>query len=180
MPSANNPYAAPQAAVADIDDANPGVQPVKIFSAKGRMGRLRYLAYNLFGYVLLIVFALIVGGLAALGGAARNDNTAAFLALIPYVVLVGMWTVQRSHDMNRSGWTALVALIPIVNLIWVIRAGTKGANRFGAPPPPNGLFIKIVGLCLPVVAIVGIVAAMALPAYQGYVMRAKANQVMKP
>ena len=178
MPSASNPYAAPKAMVADVDEH--GVQPVKIFSARGRMGRLRYLAYNLFAYVLLIVLAVIFGGFAALSGAARNDNTSAILALIPYLVIVGMWTVQRSHDMNRSGWTALVALIPLINLIWVIRAGTKGTNRFGAPPPPNGLFIKIMGLCLPVVGIIGIVAAIALPAYQGYVQRAKASQVVKP
>ena len=56
----------------------------------------------------------------------------------------------------------------------------EGYQRFGAPPPPNGLFIKIMGLCLPVVGIIGIVAAIALPAYQGYVQRAKASQVVKP
>ena len=87
----------------------------------------------------------------------------------PQIVLI-----QRSHDMNMSGWWSLAALIPIVGLVWVFKGGTAGTNRWGAPPPPNGPMVKIFGLLMPVLFVVGILAAIALPAYQGYVTRAKA------
>ena len=38
-----NPYQAPGAPVADAGE----VQPVKVFSAAGRIGRARYIAYGL-------------------------------------------------------------------------------------------------------------------------------------
>jgi Tfp pilus assembly major pilin PilA len=40
--------------------------------------------------------------------------------------------------------------------------------------------VKIGGLALPAIMIAGIIAAIALPAYQGYMQRAKAAQVVKP
>ena len=44
-------------------------------------------------------------------------------------------TARRLHDINKSGWWMLVALIPLLGLIpllvWMARAGDKGANRFG-------------------------------------------------
>ena len=67
----------------------------------------------------------------------------------------------------------------MVGFIWVFKAGTPGANAYGAPPPPNTTVIKIFGLIGPVIgtiAMVGILAAVALPAYQGYVAKAKAMQ----
>jgi uncharacterized membrane protein YhaH (DUF805 family) len=181
MPSANNPYAAPKAMVDDVDDGEHGVQLVSVFSWKGRLGRLRFLAYNLLAYVAMVIGLFLVALLIMFfGGSQHQVNNFLYLALIPYGVLAIMWGIQRSHDMNWSGWTVLIACIPVVGLVWIAKAGTKGRNSFGSPPPPNGLFVKIMGLCLPVVGIIGIVAAIALPAYQGYAQRAKANQVIKP
>jgi hypothetical protein len=93
------------------------------------------------------------------------------LYLVGAVVLL----IQRSHDMDISGWWTIAAFIPLVGLLWVFKGGTRGANRWGAPPPPNGLAVRIFGLLLPAVVVVGIVAAVALPAYQRYAMRAIAG-----
>ena len=65
-------------------------------------------------------------------------------------------------------------------LIWIFKSGTKGRNRFGAPPPPNGMGVLIGAWLLPVITVLGILAAVALPAYQGYTTRAKAAQVERP
>jgi uncharacterized membrane protein YhaH (DUF805 family) len=179
-----NPYAAPRAAVADVNEPVERHQPVRLFSAAGRIGRLRYLANMMGAYVLAI------GGAAALGGifgvlrasgitdGLRVGGTgtllATLIALVPYFVFIALKTIQRSHDMDWSGWSALLAFIPFVGLIWLFKGGTSGANRFGAPPPPNTMMVRIGGLILPVIVIVGIVAAVALPAYQDYTKRAKA------
>ena len=180
MSEAMNPYAAPKAVVADVDDNEVGVQPVKLFSAKGRVGRLRYLAYNLGGYVLMVAAAAVLGFVAATLGFAKAAGVVGVLAAIPYLIFMVLLTIQRSHDMGWTGWTAILAFIPLVGLVWIFNSGTKGGNRFGGPPPPNTLMVKIGALIIPVIAIIGIIAAVSLPAYQDYVKRAKAAQVVKP
>jgi uncharacterized membrane protein YhaH (DUF805 family) len=180
MSEAVNPYAAPKAAVADVYDNEAGVQPVKLFSAKGRVGRLRYLAYNLGAYLFLVVGGMVLGLIAGALGSAKAAGVLGILVAIPYLLFLVLLTIQRSHDMGWTGWTALLALIPFVGLIWIFNSGTKGGNRFGAPPPPNTMMVKIGGLAFPVIMVVGIIAAVALPAYQGYTQRAKASQVVKP
>ena len=46
--------------------------------------------------------------------------------------------VRRFHDMNKSGWTVLWALIPIIGALIVLGMlagdGTKGKNKFGPKP----------------------------------------------
>ncbi len=46
--------------------------------------------------------------------------------------------VRRLHDMNKSGWTVLWAMIPIVGALIVLGMllgdGTKGKNTFGPKP----------------------------------------------
>jgi uncharacterized membrane protein YhaH (DUF805 family) len=47
-------------------------------------------------------------------------------------------SVRRLHDVNRSGWWILVALVPIVGAIVLIvfyaTAGDPSPNRYGAVP----------------------------------------------
>lgn len=184
MTEMTNPYAAPRAAVADVYDSDgAGVQPVKLWSAKGRIGRARFLAYTLFSYLIFIIVASVMGVIAGVTGLARSEGvimTLTFVLAIPYLVFYVLTGIQRSHDMDWSGWMLFLALIPLVALIWVFKSGTKGRNRFGAPPPPNGLGVLIGAWLLPVITVIGILAAIALPAYQGYTTRAKAAQVERP
>ena len=74
----------------------------------------------------------------------------------------------------------LLILIPLLGMIWgfiwLFGRGTPHANRYGPPPPPNSLGVKILGTVLPINFIVGILAAIALPAYSDYVKRAQAAQ----
>ena len=65
--------------------------------------------------------------------------------------------------MDWSGWTVLLTIIPLVGLIWVFKAGSAGANNYGGPPPPNTTGVKILGLLMPVLFVVGILAAIAIP-----------------
>ncbi len=74
--------------------------------------------------------------------------------------------------MDWSGWTVLLTLIPLVGLIWVFKRGSEGTNGYGAPPPPNTTGVKILGLLLPILFVVGMLAAIAIPAYVEYTRRA--------
>ena len=163
-----NPYRAPAAAVADAGEE---FQPVRIFAVSGRIGRARYIAYSM-GLSFLIMF--LAGLIAAFAGAAG-----AILALAGYaavLVLLFMLTIQRAHDFDTSGWLSLLVLIPLVNFIFWFIPGTDGENRFGGETPPNSILVLIAAWLVPVLFFVGIIAAVALPAYSDYVKRAQQLQ----
>ena len=163
----SNPYEAPKTTVADYEAAQE-YSEVKIWSASGRIGRLRYLAYSTGAWLVAgLVFALVA--------AVMDYSLALIVAGVLYIaalVLGILAAIQRSHDMDWSGWTILLSIIPFAGLIWVFKPGSPGANTYGAPPPPNPLGVKILGLLLPVLFIVGVVAGIAIPAYVDYQKRA--------
>ena len=97
-------------------------QLVHFFSIKGRLGRKKYFLYC----VILLSSALLIG--------AVSDNymfTGAILVL--YIAFI-FQTIKRLHDINLSGWWALLVLIPVINILagaWVLlKKGTKGENKY--------------------------------------------------
>jgi uncharacterized membrane protein YhaH (DUF805 family) len=170
--SAVNPYAPPQAGVADLAPAE--YSKPRVWSYRGRIGRLRYLAYTMVGYFVLVIVGAVLGAIAGVLGLGSRIEYVMWAELAVYFVLVGLATIQRSHDMGWSGWSAFGSLIPLVNFLWLFKRGDAGANRWGAPPPPNGIGVKVGASLLAVVFLVGILAAIAIPAYQTYQQRAKA------
>ena len=139
-----------------------------MWSATGRIGRLRYLAYGAGA-------AIAVGVIAGLLSTLMDPGTAATVTMLLYIPLIwfsAITGIKRSHDMNWTGWTVLLTLIPLVALVWVFKAGSPGSNDYGAPPPPNTTGVKILAFLMPAIAIIGILAAIAIPAYVEYQRRA--------
>jgi len=166
-----NPYKAPAAAVADASEQ---YQEVRVFAVSGRIGRARYIAYTL---GLSLLFGAVIGVVATMLGAVGG-----ILAIIGYIgllVLMFMLTIQRAHDFNTSGWLSLLVLVPLANFIFWFIPGTDGDNRFGAQTPPNSVLVLIAAWLVPVFFVVGILAAIALPAYQDYTKRAQERQFQK-
>lgn len=163
-----NPYGAPRAAVGDAAEE---FQAVKLFAVSGRIGRARYVVYS----IVVSLLIMFVAGLATafLGPLGVAILVAGYIAM--FVIQI-MLTIQRSHDFNMSGWFSLLALVPLVNLLFWFIPGTDGPNRFGAKTPPNSTGVLIGVWIVPAVFVLGIVAAVALPAYQDYVKRAAAVQ----
>jgi len=166
-----NQYAAPRAHVADIDGAE-GPGELKLFSAKGRVGRLRYLAYttgaSLLYYAASLVMLFAMNASTVFGAI----GIVALLAALWFNIITG---IKRCHDMDMSGWWSVTIFIPLIALVWLFVPGTKGSNRFGPPPPANTWGVRILGLALPLIAFIGIFAAIALPAYKDYTDRARAK-----
>jgi uncharacterized membrane protein YhaH (DUF805 family) len=107
------------------------------------------------------------GVLAALGG--KSLGPVFFGAgIVAGVVIHVLLSVQRAHDFNTTGWLAILAFIPLLNFIFWFVPGTQSENRFGKQPPPNSIGVIIAVWIIPALMIIGIVAAVALPAYQSY------------
>ncbi len=179
MTTTANPYQAPSS-----DVKQPGLgqtyQP-KIFTPKGRIGRLRYLAYCLASYAFLLP-ALIVGILTGSTGTQEMGGITGILLIVGYIGMIISYFIfakRRFNDMDKTGWMSLLMIIPLVNIfigLWLMFGrGTDGDNQYGAAPNANPLSVKIFGLIFPVLFIVGgILAAIAIPAYQDYVERSQA------
>ncbi len=172
MAQAANPYGTPRAAVGE---AAAETQPVSLFAVSGRIGRMRYIAY---GVLVWLVLSFVAGILAAVLGPA--GVYVALAAWVPMLVLGFMLTIQRCHDFDTSGWLSILFLVPLANLIFWFIPGSDGPNRYGPPTPPNGAAV-IIGACVvPVVLVlfVGVLAAVAIPAYGDYTKRAQISGVI--
>ncbi len=101
---------------------------------EGRIDNMNYL----YGAVASVALGLTLGMIPVLGF---------LLSLVLLVVGLGI-TVRRFHDINITGWAALVVLIPFLGFLVVIylcwKKGDVAANPFGAAPDPKRDFFKAV------------------------------------
>jgi uncharacterized membrane protein YhaH (DUF805 family) len=70
---------------------------------------------------------------------------ASLLALIVYLVPTIALTVRRLHDINQSGWWALVSFFPggsLALLVLTVLPGTPGPNRFDRPDGRPGAIAR--------------------------------------
>jgi len=173
-----NPYTAPDAS---LDNEQNDLYQPKIISFSGRIGRLRYLAYGVGNYLLFMAVMIAVAGISMLAGGESVMSVVFIGAMgilyIAMIVLSVMFAKRRLNDLNRSGWWFLLFIVPLVNFVMAIYViffpGTEGSNNFGPAPVNNSTGVKILAWMVPVIFVgFGIMAAIAIPAYQDYVMRA--------
>ncbi len=173
-----NPYSAPDAA---LETAYDDTYSPSIISFQGRIGRMRYLAYSI-GISLVMMIAMMVimpllgASMMMAGGSGPESMSIVSLLFIGifYVVTIVfsvMFAKRRLNDLNRSGWWFLLFLVPVVNLLMAIYLiffpGTQGSNNFGPAPAANSVGVLILGWSLPVLFLIGIVAAIAIPQFAG-------------
>ena len=102
----------------------------------GRARRSEYWYFFLFN-VIFAFAAMILDNVAGLA----NDLTYgpiyglyALFAFLPGLAVAD----RRMHDIGKSGWMILVALIPLIGGIWILilfaTEGHKGENEYGPDP----------------------------------------------
>ena len=168
--TADNPYSAPGA---ELGGGQSELYMPSIFSFNGRIGRLRYMAYGIGSYLLLMMVMIPVVGTSAFTGAEEAMSTFAMIAMgIIYIAMLvaGVaFAKRRLNDLNRSGWWMLLSIVPFVNLIFTIYViffpGTESDNDFGAAPAANSLGVQILGWMMPVLFVLGITAAVVIPQF---------------
>jgi uncharacterized membrane protein YhaH (DUF805 family) len=180
-----NAYGAPRGDVAQQRYAG-AIDQTSPFSPAGRFGRLSYIAWGLLVSVLAQIVEFAAGGTALLhpkldaaGDLLPPDLSPMALGVIAAVALVALmigilFMIRRLHDLDGSGWWALLALIPLVNVFFflflLLKAGTPGPNRYGPQRETPG-WEKVVGgigVALLVIALIGILAAILMPTLIGH------------
>lgn len=116
----------------------------QIYTTEGRLNRLRFLKYQL----IWILISAVGGAILGFIGGALSNNPESVLVTVPtgiwsFVVSVGgmMLSIRRLHDLDKSGWFLLIALIPFIDVVFAfylwLMPGTVGANQYGADPLQN-------------------------------------------
>ncbi|MFW2176995.1 MULTISPECIES: DUF805 domain-containing protein [unclassified Moraxella] len=186
----NSPYTAPRTEITAINTGYDGqYNDSKFYSWNGRIGRIQYIAYpTMFGLVAMLIMMVVfmaMGGMASIASGSVSDSLSGGLVGLFMLLMLGMTYIQfatskrRLNDLNRTGWLSLLLFVPIASLLLYIyllaMKGDEGINDYGLPPAPPSRATIIIGIVLPLVgvALIGILAAIAIPAYQDYVERAK-------
>ena len=116
----------------------------KIYTIQGRLNRLRFWKY----YVGWLLFSTLTGLILGFFLGFLTTDPKSLLVTVPtgiwsFMAGVGtiMINIRRLHDLDKSGWWLLVALVPFVNIIFLLylwlAPGTVGRNRFGSDPLEN-------------------------------------------
>jgi len=158
MSNVINPYAPPLAEVTAV--VVPGMpedfQKVKFLSGRGRIGRLRYVVHIVGAFVVYVVLTELLFAPFDWALSQPTRGNISLLVFVLWQVFCVLKTVQRSHDMDWTGWATPIAWVVPAGLLWVFKSGSAGLNRFGASPPPNTLGIKVLAGLSPLVVVVSI------------------------
>lgn len=179
-----NPYESPKQNL--VSDSMLEYGDIRILSADGRIGRLRYFAYSI-GIVLALYLVMGISmGLATMLPESAGTIVTALITIVAAIAMVYISVVliiQRLHDTDKTGWLSLIMLIPIVSIIFTFylwfMPGSAEQNRFGNPPPPNKTAILVVAL-IGIIIFIGIIAAIAIPSYNEYIQRAQEAATQAP
>jgi uncharacterized membrane protein YhaH (DUF805 family) len=97
----------------------------------GRARRKEFWMFVLINFGISIALGLVD---MALGDAGFLGGVYGLAVLVPSLAV----SIRRLHDINKSGWTLLLGLIPLVGLILLIvfyaKEGDAGDNNYGPNP----------------------------------------------
>ena len=110
-------------------------------TTKGRVNRTTYLAYTFLYSLVVIAIAVFIWNIWP--NISKFSNP---VILVMWIVYCASIAVRRAHDIGRNGWFALLALVPVANLILFFRPGTVGENVFGQQPQQSHLGLKVVAV----------------------------------
>lgn len=160
--------------------------PFFSFSFEGRYGRLNFMnaTWAIYGMTFLVVFVLsLISNLV-------NSEMLLIISVAIVVLLMQFYYMRaialRFHDLNKTGWLSLLALanfIPFIGGLFTLAftiylmaaAGTIGSNDYGEQPE-KGHIIGLILSCISPIAIIAILVAFAIPAYQDYTNRTYASE----
>ena len=102
----------------------------KVFNYRGRASKSEYWWFQLYFTLFAILTFYIVE--------THTFGQVLFVLWVFNNLPLLSAAVRRFHDMNKSGWTLLWALVPFIGtfivLIMLAGDGTKGKNKFGPKP----------------------------------------------
>ena len=107
----------------------------------GRASRSEYWWWALFAFLVWLIAMVL--DVIIFPGSIRTGSYA-YVGVLSGITSLALFlpgfaiSVRRLHDIDRSGWWALLLLVPIIGaiilLLFLVSSGTPGMNRFGPRP----------------------------------------------
>jgi uncharacterized membrane protein YhaH (DUF805 family) len=98
----------------------------------GRAQRAEYWYFFLFNTIISFILTII-----SPVDVVNDLGIHVVFALAIFLPGLGV-SVRRLHDVGKSGWMLLIALIPFIGTIWyivlMVRDGNPGGNKYGLNP----------------------------------------------
>lgn len=98
----------------------------------GRARRREYWMFTLVNAAVYVVLNILA------------TQVSAYIGIVALVYMLGILVptiavaIRRMHDIGKSGWWVLIALVPLIGGIWFlvlsVTAGQSGSNAYGADP----------------------------------------------
>jgi len=119
----------------------------RYFEFSGRSRRKEYWMFTLFGILVNVALTIVFGRTTytAMGWYAGvntqlngvGDALSGLFGLINFIPGIAVM-VRRLHDIDRTGWWALLIFVPILGwfalLVFMCLDGTRGPNSYGSDP----------------------------------------------
>lgn len=170
-----------------LTEIHEGFNNRRFFDWHGRVSRVQFLAYSTFNALIaLMLVALLfvmIGGFQGIVNASSEQLPMSLLgassvgmAVLCYLQLAV--SKRRFNDLNKTGWLALLMLVPGVNILVYLYLlavkGSEGANYYGLPARPASQLKTVLMLLIPllVMSLIGLLTQVVVPSYHSY-------QVMK-
>jgi len=107
----------------------------------GRMSRKMYWVFGVFGLFIFTILATVFLYFAT--AAMGLGRELSFYISLSIIFIATLWpflsvTIKRLHDIDLTGWFSLIALVPYINLLFVLLVGlvpgNKATNKYGPNP----------------------------------------------
>lgn len=166
-----------------LTEIDEGFNNRRFFDWHGRVSRVQFLAYSTFNALIaLMLVALLfvmIGGFQGMANASSEQLPMSMLgassvgmAVLFYLQLAV--SKRRFNDLNKTGWLALLMLVPGVNILVYLYLlaveGTAGANYYGLPARPATQLKTVLMVLIPllVISFIGLLTQIVVPSYQSY------------
>ena len=170
-----------------LTELHEGFNNCRFFDWHGRVSRVQFLAYSTFNALIaLMLVALLfvmIGGFQGMLNASSEQLPMSLLGASSVGVAVLFYlqlavSKRRFNDLNKTGWLALLMLVPGVNVLVYLYLlavkGSEGATYYGLPARPASQLKTVLMVLIPllVMSLIGLLTQVVVPSYHSY-------QVMK-
>ncbi len=166
-----------------LTEIHEGFNNRRFFDWHGRVSRVQFLAYSTFNALIaLMLVALLfvmIGGFQGMVNASSEQLPMSLLGASSVGVAVLFYlqlavSKRRFNDLNKTGWLALLMLVPGLNILVYLYLlaveGTAGANYYGLPARPATQLKTVLMVLIPllVMSLIGLLTQVVVPSYHSY------------
>lgn len=166
-----------------LTEIHEGFNNRRFFDWHGRVSRVQFLAYSTFNALIaLMLVALLfvmIGGFQGMVNASSEQLPMSLLGASSVGVVVLFYlqlavSKRRFNDLNKTGWLALLMLVPGVNILvhlyLLAVKGSEGANYYGLPARPATQLKTVLMVLIPllVMSLIGLLTQVVVPSYHSY------------